>query len=323
MSRLGLRTHERGRDHPGEALTQAADMQDFDVTKDSRHRAARSAKDLEDWLAWLEVAGRKPSTLAMYEWVAARLLRYYPNKTLAEMTSADVLHVVRSYPAASRRERAAALKSLFEWADLDDRVDRNPFDKLPAIKRRPKKHIEVFRDEEIARLLHLPDRNGELFQILFDTGIRRSEARALQRRDIAANELIVRSGKGGKSRTIDFGPRLHDRLTAWFDEEPLKASDYLWPMRPGGYYLQRNKQMGHTSFITWYTRALAAAEVVYKNPHTTRHTYATRWIRRGGRLETLSKQLGHTSIAITYDYYAHLDKTDVLRDLYVIEGSGK
>ena len=38
-----------------------------------------------------------------------------------------------------------------------------------------------------------------------------------------------------------------------------------------------------------------------------------------GRLETLSLILGHASIRTTFDLYGHLDTTDVLADLAVIE----
>jgi len=39
---------------------------------------------------------------------------------------------------------------------------------------------------------------------------------------------------------------------------------------------------------------------------------ATNWLRKGGRLETLSLILGHASIRTTFDLYGHLDTTDVL-----------
>jgi integrase len=51
----------------------------------------------------------------------------------------------------------------------------------------------------------------------------------------------------------------------------------------------------------------------------TRHTFATRWLRRRGRLETLSVVMGHASIKTTFDLYGHLDRRDVGRDLILIE----
>jgi integrase len=62
--------------------------------------------------------------------------------------------------------------------------------------------------------------------------------------------------------------------------------------------------------------------VRYRNPHTTRHTFATRWLQRGGRMETLSRAMGHASVATTVDLYGHLDLEDVARDLALVERFG-
>ena len=79
--------------------------------------------------------------------------------------------------------------------------------------------------------------------------------------------------------------RVIQRLSDWFLLDALGPTDYLWPTKPGGYRVKRRKPMGDTSFITWYRRGIEDAGVRYRNPHVTRHTFATRWLRRGGRLE--------------------------------------
>jgi hypothetical protein len=53
-----------------------------------------------------------------------------------------------------------------------------------------------------------------------------------------------------------------------------------------------------------------------------RHTFATRYLRKGGRLETLSMVMGHESIRTTYDLYAHLDMRDAALDMALIEADG-
>ena len=83
--------------------------------------------------------------------------------------------------------------------------------------------------------------------------------------------------------------------------------------------ISRDTPAGEGTFHRWWERSLAAAGVSYRNPHVSRHTFATRWLQRGGRMETLSKAMGHASIATTVDLYGHLDVEDLARDLELIE----
>lgn len=294
----------------------------YDPLRDIRHRDAKSARDQADWLAWLELGGHRPRTLRDYEWATARLLRALPARGFDEFTASDIAHVLRSFPPAGRRTKKAAYDSWFKWGRKTRRITVNPMEELPTIAREPQRVIEVFTDAEIAALTGLPENDGDLFLILFDAGLRRGEARQLQVRDCHSGdaELVIRDGKGGKGRLVPMTGRLVQRLSDWFLLDALRPRDHLWPTRPGGYYLQRRKPMGDTSFITWYSRCIEDAGVRYRNPHVTRHSFATRWLRRGGRLETLSRAMGHSSIRTTADLYAHLDLTDLRRDLALVEG---
>lgn len=293
----------------------------FSHLRDQRHKAARSAGEQEAWLAWLELGGLSPRTLSDYEWATARLLRGYPDKELIEFSDEELTRVLRTFPAKSRRERKVAFDSFFRWAYRTRRIPENPMDFLPRIARGKQKAIDVFTDMEIAALCALGETNGDLFLLLFDTGLRPGEARALRVRDchLDRGELIVIKGKGDKDRAIPLTARLSQRLSEWFLLDALQPADHLWPVRPGGYYLRRTRPMGETSYKTWYRDHLAEAGVRYRKPHTTRHTFATRWLRMGGRLETVSKALGHASIRTTADFYAHLDLRDMRADLLLIE----
>src|SRR5215211_9244018 len=62
--------------------------------------------------------------------------------------------------------------------------------------------------------------------------------------------------------------------------------------------------------------------VVGRNPHVARHTFATWWLQKGGRMETRSRAMGHASIATTVDQYGHLDLSDIARDVALVESAG-
>jgi integrase len=121
--------------------------------------------------------------------------------------------------------------------------------------------------------------------------------------------------------------RLTGALADLVITEGLGPDAFVWYSRRGnqrGYRaVTRSRPIGEGTFHRWWERCLADASVRYRSPHTARHTFATRWLRRRGRMETLWQAMGHASIATTVDLYGHLDVSDVARDLALVEaGNG-
>lgn len=300
---------------------------EFDPLRDKSYQHTRLGADVVNFLAWKELGGTAPRTLDTYERALARGCLMFPNHGLEEFGDAEMLHVARAFKAGERRTRCAAWSSFFKWALKTRRTFLNPTDALPDMKQPPKRVIDIFSDEEIAILTGLPIRDGALMQLLFDAGLRKGEARNLRlmhlRPSPPPGEVVVLKGKGGKDRVIRATLAVSQRLNELAILDGLSPRDYLWYSRPGGgSVFSREKPINDASFAHWWHRCLAEADVRYRNPHTTRHTFATRWLRRGGRLSTLSDALGHASIATTDDIYGHLDTTDMAADLALIESFG-
>jgi hypothetical protein len=128
--------------------------------------------------------------------------------------------------------------------------------------------------------------------------------------------LGVPRGKGGKDRQVPATEQIARKLSELAILDGLKPADHLWYTRPGGgRVISRDRPIGDGSFDRWWARCLQDAGVPYRNPHLTRHTFATRFLRDRGRLETLQLILGHESIQTTSDLYGHLDMRDVAVDL--------
>jgi integrase len=108
------------------------------------------------------------------------------------------------------------------------------------------------------------------------------------------------------------------------------------PVRVFTYVCQRNRRVPQTGFIQqkgarypfthdgWrkeWKRALAAAAIEDFRFHDLRHTAATRTLRAGGNLKTVSRMLGHKNIATT-SRYAHSDLGDVRAAMEQTERAG-
>ena len=281
-----------------------------DYLRDLRHMEARAASDLADWLVHLELEGKADRTLYEYVRKVAPLLREFPDKATSEFTPADVSMILTKTPKRSRAQVRSIINRFFVWAELHDRTARSPMGKVAVIKHPERRTRSIFTIPEVALLEALPTPDGQLFALLFGTGIRKAEARRLTRGDIDLDRrrLIVREGKGGKDRIVALTPSAIHAVADLDLLEGLGLDDHLWYSHPGGgKVMSRRWQIGDTTYSRWYDRCIQAARVPYLSPHTTRHTYHELMRRAGLSLEERQVLMGHASIRTTADLYGHID----------------
>ena len=292
--------------------------------RSTRHHSMRAYRDLADWLAWLQLKGRSDRTLDDYERTVAALLEWR-DRPAAEYTLEDLEHFVLLHYGAKpgARVRMSHLKGFFDFLYARDRIPKNLGARLEMPKKPGQKVIQVFSDAELS-LIYAAD---PLACLLCETGIRKSEARNLQRAhvNLAFAELTVFDGKGAKDRVVPLTTKAQAVVADMDITAPgLNPTDHLWPTKPGGgEIIKRRDPISNTAMQRWWADpkvgVLARAGVPYRNMHVTRHTFATRLIRRGARIENVKQLMGHTSIQTTVDLYGHLDVEDARADLKLLE----
>jgi integrase len=300
-----------------------ADRGTFDPIRDKSYQATGLGRAIADYLARKANQGRAQRTLIDKERYLSSLALLFPHKQLGDLTSSDVDHWISQQSAGSRRHRASHINDFLEWAVRWDHIVTNPMDRLDPIPMPKQKTYDIFTEPDMLAMTNLSQPNGALMMLMLDTGLRKSECRNLQARHIldepAPGQIRVIAGKGGKDRLVPLTRRLSQALADLRLLHGLNPTDHLWADRPGGGpSWRRSKPIGETSFHRWWVESIDAADVTYRNPHTTRHTFATRYLRAGGRLETLSMVMGHASIKTTADLYSHLDTRDVAIDIALL-----
>jgi len=133
------------------------------------------------------------------------------------------------------------------------------------------------------------------------TGLRVSEVAALHWDDIRLDSgggwVLVRRGKGGKSRAVRFGRRLAAALLRY--RQIIGDGGYFFPGRGSGHISTRTLQL-------WLKGALAEADLPRDFTfHSFRHTYATTlYMRSNHNLRLVQQQLGHADMRSTQVYTA-------------------
>lgn len=289
----------------------------LDPLKDLRHREAAAARELADWLKWLEFGNKAARTLDAYERTAAALLLAFPEQRFEDFTDGDLLHALARFPAKTRHQHKSHLNNFFKWGVRTRRIAANPVDLLPELRYRPPRDYDLFSDTEADAVCALPAPDGQLATILFWTGIRLAEARGLtgKRFDFERQQLLIVDGaKGGKTRRVPLVDRASVAALELLTLEAIGPDDFLWYTRDGGSKRHRhNRQVSDQRFYDWWHLALETAGVRYRKPHLVRHSFATRMKTLGLPIEELSQILGHESIRTTVDTYVH-QSTDLIGD---------
>jgi integrase/recombinase XerC len=156
---------------------------------------------------------------------------------------------------------------------------------------------------EDARHQLLRLRDASLLELLYGTGLRVSEACSLDTGDIdrarySTPMVLVRHGKGGKSRQVPLGGAADRALAAYLPaRKQLGASDgALFVNAAGARLTPRSVQR----MVKRWT--IAGGVHGSATPHGLRHSFATHLLDEGVDLRAIQDLLGHASLASTQIY---------------------
>ena len=282
--------------------------------------SAQNPPELEKFCTRLAaVERRSPLTVATYQVELRRFIGYLDANGL-RIPTATTDNVVAylgwrqdNYKLSSRSTAKAisCLRSFFRFVVAEGMRPDNPAAFLESPKRRLSLP-ETMDKETVDRLLAAIDpasplglRDRSLFELIYSSGLRISEAVGLNVRDIDFKEGVARvRGKGSKERLVVFG----SEAAAW-----LKR--YLAETRPnlaegGGrgaalFVGRSGKRLSRKGIWKNYTRYAALAGTGSK-VHTLRHSFATGLLGGGADLRTVQALLGHADLSTT-QIYTHVD----------------
>lgn len=289
---------------------------------DLRHLEARAASDLVDWLVHLDAKGMADRSIYGYHRQVAKFLRQFPDKPFQEFTDTNIEAFLAQSPRQSRHIAQSILNQWFKWGVKKRRLAENPMSYVDQVRKLPRRPKDIFSDVEVAALEGLPTPDGELYTLLFGTGMRKGEARTCERRNVVLDRgLLLIRGKGDKSRLISLPVRVQQAVADLDLYERLEPQHFLWYKLAGrGRYRIRREAVSSSRIDSWHRRCCAAAGVRVLGMHQTRHTYHHLLRVRGGfSLEERQLLMGHESPDTTQRQYGTLTIEDVARKMSEVE----
>ncbi|WP_303836704.1 site-specific integrase [Ruminococcus flavefaciens] len=216
-----------------------------------------------------------------------------------------------------------------------DMIIKNPTDYV-ALPKRKKTEMRYLTTEEQSNLqdaikgerlempillaLYTGMRQGELFGLQWSYVHLESKDRSWLRVVQAVNRFSDRTNESEKKtflalsepktphsvRAIPLLPYIAERLRQYKEEQEEYFKEKGLPMTNMVFTTKAGNLVDPRDFQRDFKLLLKRYNLREINVHALRHTFATRALESGMNVKTLSKILGHSSVAFTLDTYAHV-----------------
>jgi integrase len=249
----------------------------------------------------------RPGTRARYETSLRMLHGHFAGRRLGQITG-PFLHayaVARMADGASAATVRRDLTVVSRVLDLARRAGWTTTNPAPEESRNLAERREPIRPVPLRSIAIVARRAasgfGDLIRFAARTGCRQEEAGSLTRQDIdfARGEITFARTKTRSPRVIRMTPALERMLLRW-----LAA-----PGPPDQPVFRTAQGQRLRSLKSRWRNLIEGAGVPRFRFHDLRHTFAVRWLQRGGSIYALARQLGHSTVQTTERYSAWLARS--------------
>ena len=270
---------------------------------------------LEHYITAKRVQGCTPATLEHYRYV---LIQMYEQIGLpfTQITHEDIMDLFARLEtefllsARTRSGYRSVYRTFFLWLQDEEFIIKNPMLRVPPIKY-PKTVKVPYTPADLAKLEEATwnpagSRDLAIIHFLRSTACRIKEMCQLNRDDIdLTNRRAIVDGKGAKERYILFDEKTAYYLMAYL----LERDDDL----PALFIGKGTDRMSPGGVRRMLSRLAKQADVDHVHPHRFRRTQATSLLRKGMKLEKVSKLLGHAKLDTTMGYI-YMDAEEIAAD---------
>lgn len=278
-----------------------------------------------------------PHTLRAYKSDLAVFLQFCQSRKTLAVEKLDKL-LIRAYLAkiqdTSRRQKEfsrnsvlrkiSSLRSFISYLLDEDVIKSDPF-LLLSMPRKEKRLPRFLSEGEIKRLLDFSakrsraggasartsERDLALLELMYSSGLRRSEASSMNVGDVDFISGFVRVfGKGSRERLVPVSDRALGALRNYFRKRPQ-------PVRAGQplFVNSKNSRLSDSGVALVVARCARMARFARPvTPHSIRHSFATHLLDHGCNLKAVQEMLGHKNLATT-EIYTHVS-LERLKEVY-------
>lgn len=217
--------------------------------------------------------------------------------------------------ASTINRKIVALSSFYNFLINKNIITKNPVNNIskPKIPKRIPQYVKSkdlnadILNEDLgtnAASDFEPMRNILIIEMLYQTGMRRSELVNLKNEDIDLYRKTIKVlGKRNKERYIPFTDDFKKLILDYIN---IKNDFFANKQIDDSFFVLKNGKKLYDKFVYRVVNSYLS-DINYisqKSPHILRHTFATHLLQQGADLNAIKELLGHSSLAST-QIYAH------------------
>lgn len=211
----------------------------------------------------------------------------------------------------TRNQRLAAIHAFFRYLQTKKPEYMYQCQRVISIpiKKAPKKAPVYLSDEQMKKLLSLPDtstmhgrRDSAILSLLYDSGARVQELADLTPRNLRLEEpcFITLTGKGNKTRQVPIMKQTSKLIKAYLSEQKLNTANRLDHPLFFNCWGEKLTRQGITYIIKKYTDSMQLNDII--TPHVFRHTKAMHLTQANMNPIYIRDILGHSDLKTTGIY---------------------
>ncbi|HPB19628.1 MAG TPA: tyrosine-type recombinase/integrase, partial [Bacteroidales bacterium] len=245
--------------------------------------------------------------------------RIHINDWIMSLTESDL-------KASTINRKIVALSSFYNFLVNKNIISQNPANNIskPKIPKRIPQYVkskdlnvDILNEdfENNAASDFEPMRNILIIEMLYQTGMRRSELVNLKNEDIDLYRKTIKVlGKRNKERYIPFTDDFKKLILDYIN---IKNDFFANKQIDDSFFVLKNGKKLYDKFVYRVVNSYLS-DINYisqKSPHILRHTFATHLLQQGADLNAIKELLGHSSLAST-QIYAH-SSIEHIKEVYL------
>lgn len=224
-----------------------------------------------------------------------------------------VFHMTKENVASARsiNRKLSSLNGFYKYLLRKEVIKANPMKKVvtPKMSKKLPSFIiereisDVVKEPIINKSAFIMLRNSIIIDLLYQTGMRRSELLNIKVSDVNASRMELRViGKGKKERVIPIQQSLIDSVNKYqkSKEEEFGAVLDEWLIVSNKGVKMNPKSL--YNIVKQYLGIVTSSDK--KSPHVLRHSFATHLLNNGADINAIKEILGHANLSAT-EVYTH------------------